>query len=154
SAHGSCRGHCFGREGDGRGEDRCAQGGGHRHCRNAGDHRRCTDRAHQGTKLTNAKRVGEPLLKIPESDCARSRIKSKMRLRSQTGFLRRRLVDTGCAALSFSALNTETVTVLAQSSSDQARADAERLSHIILEMQRCFLLHLSKQLAPGNVSFP
>jgi len=77
-----------------------------------------------------------------------------MRLRSQTGFLRPRLVDTGGAALSFSALNTETVTVLAQSSSDQARADAERLSHIILEMQRCFLLHLSKQLAPGNVSFP
>jgi DNA-binding MarR family transcriptional regulator len=34
------------------------------------------------------------------------------------------------------------------------RADAERLSHIILEMQRCFVLHLSKELAPGNVSFP
>jgi DNA-binding MarR family transcriptional regulator len=34
------------------------------------------------------------------------------------------------------------------------RADAERLSHIILEMQRCFMLHLSKELAPGNVSFP
>jgi len=38
--------------------------------------------------------------------------------------------------------------------SDQFRADAERLSHIILEMQRCFVLHLCKQLAPGNVSFP
>jgi DNA-binding MarR family transcriptional regulator len=38
--------------------------------------------------------------------------------------------------------------------SDQFRADAERLSHIILEMQRCFVLHLSKELAPGNVSFP
>jgi DNA-binding MarR family transcriptional regulator len=37
---------------------------------------------------------------------------------------------------------------------DQFRADAERLSHIILEMQRCFVLHLCKQLAPGNVSFP
>lgn len=37
---------------------------------------------------------------------------------------------------------------------DQFRADAERLSHIILEMQRCFVLHLSKELAPGNVSFP
>src|SRR6202007_249689 len=34
-----------------------------------------------------------------------------------------------------------------------SRADVERLSHIILEMQRCFLLHLSKELAPGNVSF-
>jgi len=38
--------------------------------------------------------------------------------------------------------------------SDQFRADAERLSHVILEMQRCFVLHLSKELAPGNVSFP
>ena len=37
---------------------------------------------------------------------------------------------------------------------DQFRADAECLSHIILEMQRCFVLHLSKELAPGNVSFP
>jgi DNA-binding MarR family transcriptional regulator len=34
------------------------------------------------------------------------------------------------------------------------RADAERLSHIILEMQRCFVLHLCKELAPGHVSFP
>jgi DNA-binding MarR family transcriptional regulator len=34
------------------------------------------------------------------------------------------------------------------------QADAERLSHIILEMQRCFVLHLCKELAPGNVSFP
>ena len=63
-----------------------------------------------------------------------------------------RSVDSGWAALSFSALNTETVSALPHS--DQARADAERLSHIILEMQRCFLMHLSKQLAPGNVSFP
>lgn len=38
--------------------------------------------------------------------------------------------------------------------SDEVRADAERLSHIILEMQRCFVLRLCKQLAPGNVSFP
>jgi len=37
---------------------------------------------------------------------------------------------------------------------EQFRADAERLSHIILEMQRCFVLHLCKELAPGNVSFP
>src|SRR2546423_7128135 len=37
---------------------------------------------------------------------------------------------------------------------DQSRADAERLSHIVMEMQRCFVLHLCKELAPGNVSFP
>jgi DNA-binding MarR family transcriptional regulator len=34
------------------------------------------------------------------------------------------------------------------------KADAERLSHILLELQRCFVLHLCKELAPGNVSFP
>lgn len=34
------------------------------------------------------------------------------------------------------------------------RADAERLAHIIMEMQRCFVLRLSNELAPGNVSFP
>lgn len=44
--------------------------------------------------------------------------------------------------------------MLARSSSDEIRADAERLSHIVLEMQRCFVLHLCKELAPGNVSFP
>ena len=43
---------------------------------------------------------------------------------------------------------------LAEVPTSQFRADAERLSHIIMEMQRCFLLHLSKELAPGNVSFP
>lgn len=37
---------------------------------------------------------------------------------------------------------------------DDCRADAEKLSHIILELQRCFVLHLCKELAPGNVSFP
>jgi DNA-binding MarR family transcriptional regulator len=49
-------------------------------------------------------------------------------------------------------LNTETA--FAQSPSNQFRADAESLSHIVLEMQRCFVLHLCKELAPGNVSFP
>jgi len=34
------------------------------------------------------------------------------------------------------------------------QAEIERLSQIVLEMQRCFVLHLSKELAPGNVSFP
>jgi DNA-binding MarR family transcriptional regulator len=37
---------------------------------------------------------------------------------------------------------------------DVLRADAEVLADIILEMQRCFVLRLSKELAPGNVSFP
>jgi DNA-binding MarR family transcriptional regulator len=50
------------------------------------------------------------------------------------------------------ALNTETA--FAQNPSNQVRADAERLSHIVMEMQRCFVLHLCKELAPGNVSFP
>jgi DNA-binding MarR family transcriptional regulator len=51
-------------------------------------------------------------------------------------------------------LNTGPVTAFARTPSDQIRADAERLSHIVLEMQRCFMLHLCKELAPGNVSFP
>jgi DNA-binding MarR family transcriptional regulator len=41
-----------------------------------------------------------------------------------------------------------------RSETARIRADAERLSHIVLEMQRCFVLRLSKELAPGNVSFP
>ena len=55
---------------------------------------------------------------------------------------------------SFIALNTGQVTAFAEIPTNETRGDAERLSHIILEMQRCFLLHLSKELAPGNVSFP
>src|SRR5216117_3362902 len=51
-------------------------------------------------------------------------------------------------------LNTGVLTAFARSPADEIRADAERLSHIILEMQRCFVLRLCKQLAPGNVSFP
>jgi DNA-binding MarR family transcriptional regulator len=54
---------------------------------------------------------------------------------------------------SFIALNTGVLTAFARSPADQIRADAERLSHIVLEMQRCFMLHLCKELAPGNVSF-
>jgi len=45
-------------------------------------------------------------------------------------------------------------TQLTLNGADQFRADAERLSHIIMEMQRCFVLHLCKELAPGGVSFP
>jgi DNA-binding MarR family transcriptional regulator len=48
------------------------------------------------------------------------------------------------------ALNTET----AFAQDREIRADAEQLSDIVLEMQRCFVLHLCKELAPGNVSFP
>ena len=58
------------------------------------------------------------------------------------------------AILSFASLNTATLSTRAPSTKDEFRADAEQLSHIILEMQRCFVLHLSKELAPGNVSFP
>ena len=59
-------------------------------------------------------------------------------------------VDTLVSPLSFSAVKLEAT--LAEPT--QPRADAERLSHIIMEMQRCFLMHLCKELAPGNVSFP
>ena len=62
--------------------------------------------------------------------------------------------DSPWPALSFSALNTGTASDLAENSPRQIRADAERLSHIVLAMQRCFMLHLCKELAPGNVSFP
>jgi DNA-binding MarR family transcriptional regulator len=55
---------------------------------------------------------------------------------------------------SLSALNTGTVATLERGDATDIRADAERLSHIILEMQRCFVLRLCKELAPGNVSFP
>lgn len=55
---------------------------------------------------------------------------------------------------SLPALNMGTATALARNPIDEIRADAERLSHIILEMQRCFVLHLCKELAPGSVSFP
>jgi len=51
-------------------------------------------------------------------------------------------------------LNTGASTAFARNPTDQIRVDAERLSHIVLEMQRCFVLHLCKELAPGNVSFP
>jgi DNA-binding MarR family transcriptional regulator len=51
-------------------------------------------------------------------------------------------------------LNTGTATAATRHATDQFRADAEQLSHIIMEMQRCFVLHLCKELAPGNVSFP
>jgi DNA-binding MarR family transcriptional regulator len=51
-------------------------------------------------------------------------------------------------------LNTGTATLPGKSENTRIRADAEQLSHIIMEMQRCFVLRLCKELAPGNVSFP
>ena len=61
---------------------------------------------------------------------------------------------TGNARIfSLIALNTGALTAFARTPTDQIRADAERLSHFVLEMQRCFLLRLCKELAPGNVSF-
>src|SRR3989442_6201712 len=62
--------------------------------------------------------------------------------------------DRPRAHFSLGALNTETATAVARTPTNQIRADAERLSHIVMEMQRCFVLHLCKELAPGNVSFP
>jgi DNA-binding MarR family transcriptional regulator len=56
-------------------------------------------------------------------------------------------------SFSLSALNTGTATAFARNPTEQIRAEAERLSHIVLAMQRCFMLHLCKELAPGNVSF-
>jgi len=66
--------------------------------------------------------------------------------------LKPRTFDTPRDHFSLCGLNNPTQPRL--NGTDQFRADAERLSHIILEMQRCFVLRLSKELAPGNVSFP
>jgi len=66
--------------------------------------------------------------------------------------LSRQLFDTPRQHFSLCALNT--APSLNLNGTAQFRADAERLSHIVLEMQRCFVLHLCKELAPGNVSFP
>ncbi|MEO7165541.1 MAG: MarR family transcriptional regulator [Chthoniobacterales bacterium] len=47
-----------------------------------------------------------------------------------------------------------TATAYPPNQNDELRVDAAQLAHIIMEMQRCFILRLSKELAPGNVSFP
>src|SRR5678816_4917171 len=81
-----------------------------------------------------------------DSECVRAvkgSPQSKALLAGLTGYAR---------VSSFIALNTGPVTAFARTPTDQIRADAERLSHIILEMQRCFVLRLCKELAPGNVS--
>jgi DNA-binding MarR family transcriptional regulator len=41
-----------------------------------------------------------------------------------------------------------------ETETDELRVDAERLAHMIMQMQRCFMLRLSKELTPGHVSFP
>src|SRR6266567_8643403 len=64
------------------------------------------------------------------------------------------MFDRSNRSLSLSALNTGASIAFARNPPDQIRADAERLSHIVMEMQRCFVLRLCKELAPGNVSFP
>lgn len=64
------------------------------------------------------------------------------------------MVDTPGPAFSLFALKTALLAPRTPDRTDELRRDAERLSHIILEMQRCFILHLCKELAPGNVSFP
>lgn len=71
------------------------------------------------------------------------------------GLARRRAGLTRAAALlTCFPLKAALVSPRLQSRTDELRRDAERLSHIILELQRCFVLHLCKELAPGNVSFP
>ena len=62
--------------------------------------------------------------------------------------------DTHRVVLTFITLQPALLSPRAAREMDDIRADAERLSHIILELQRCFVLHLTKELAPGNVSFP
>lgn len=61
-------------------------------------------------------------------------------------------VDRRRAALYLARLNAAVASTVA-AEERKSRADAERLASIIMEMQRCFMLHLSKELAPGNVSF-
>jgi DNA-binding MarR family transcriptional regulator len=69
-------------------------------------------------------------------------------------FRRRFDVDTPASPHSLGGLMMGLATAYPHSGTDEMRADAERLAHIIMEMQRCFVLNLSKELAPGNVSFP
>ena len=76
-----------------------------------------------------------------------------MNLPTRQAVVRQR-VDTCAGHFYVPGLNTATVESFKGVSTDQMRADAERLSHIIMELQRCFILHLCKELAPGNVSFP
>jgi DNA-binding MarR family transcriptional regulator len=61
----------------------------------------------------------------------------------------------GKRILAYARLNTAAATRLERDDkTSRIRADAEQLSRIVMEMQRCFVLRLCKELAPGNVSFP
>src|SRR5438046_8272934 len=73
---------------------------------------------------------------------------------SIAGFSCRSDVDRPDRFLSLSALNTGASIAFARNPTDQIRADAERLSPIVLEMQRRFVLHLCTDLSSGIVSFP
>jgi DNA-binding MarR family transcriptional regulator len=73
---------------------------------------------------------------------------------ARSKFLSPSRFDRPLPHFSLNGLNTGGAIAFERNPTDQVRADAERLSHIILEMQRCFVLHLCKELAPGNVSFP
>src|SRR5258707_14092014 len=70
-------------------------------------------------------------------------------------YIRRSLqFDTPLRPHSLGVPKMGTATAYPPAATDELRVDAERLAHIIMEMQRCFILNLSKELAPGNVSFP
>ncbi len=58
------------------------------------------------------------------------------------------------ALLALTALNTAIAPELRTIQEGVCRAEVERLSHMIMAMQRCFLLRLSRELSEGNVSFP
>ncbi len=68
--------------------------------------------------------------------------------------LGRGFVDSLGTHLTVTALKTAADAPSVRTEDKVIRADAEQLSHIIMELQRCFVLQLSKELAPGNVSFP
>ena len=74
--------------------------------------------------------------------------------RAQKRRRRARPVDT--LAVPFSLAPVQMGVTAAHPPHDTAvpRADVERLAHIVMELQRCFMLRLSKELAPGHVSFP
>src|SRR3954447_18806127 len=63
-------------------------------------------------------------------------------------------VDTPVSPYSLGGIKMGIATASPQMGTEELRADAEQLAHIIMQMQRCFILNLSKELAPGNVSFP
>jgi DNA-binding MarR family transcriptional regulator len=63
-------------------------------------------------------------------------------------------VDTPALPFSLAPFKMGVASAFPLTDTDELRADAERLAQIIMGLQRCFVLNLSKELAPGNVSFP